>query len=1133
MRRYLTSQRLAGLRPALLALGLAAALLLAWQLAPLAGDLGAPLGLPELRWAAVAAVLVVAALASGWRAWRSARRQQGLLHGLAGAGEAGGDAEVALIDQRFGQALAQLRRWRAGGRSRWRAALAGRPRLYQLPWYVIIGAPGAGKTTALVNSGLEFPLADRMGRQALRGIGGTRHCDWWFTSEAVLIDTAGRYTTHDSDAAADRTAWQGFLQLLARYRPRRPLNGVLLTLSASDLLAFDAAQRRAHAGALRQRIDELQTALRIRLPVYLLVTKTDLLAGFVECFADLEPEERAQVWGVTFPHGARRDDDPAVRIASDLAGLEKRLGEHLIERLHAESDLDRRVAAAGFPAQWRLLRDALLDAVPALLAPATAGGAAPMLRGVYFTSGTQEGTPVDRALGAVARTLGLAGAVAPARRGGKAFFVTRLLRDVVFAEAGLAGTHQARDRGRRWLEGAAVAAGVLVVAAGVALALQAGRRNAAHIDAVRAELAPLQQAAERVRRAPRDDLVTLLPVLETLERLGEGGAPAFALPGLDRAEMLAASARAAQQRMLHDTLLPRLGARLEDRLRQPQGQGVQAVYEALRAYLMLFDGAHFDAGALSASLAADWEATWPASVTPMQRAGLRRQLDLLLAGGEVGTAPRADPAVVAQARQAIAGVPLAERAWRRLQQLEPAGAAAAPLTLDAAAGPAARRVFVRASGRPIDLTLPALYSRAAYTGGFQRHAREVLAQFDAERDWVMGGTAPAGGPEALAALEQRYLADYAARWDDWLQDLRLRRPADLADGAALAAALGRPDSPLVALMRTAVRETSLEALPPHAGASAERFAALRRFVEVQPPAAERLQAQLARLGDQLAAATKAAQGAGAATSLDALPALGALAAEAPPPVRGMVDDLLGAVSAPAFAAARAPLARQVASELAPACKRLAEGRYPLARGAREELSREDFARLFAAGGLIDGFFQRQVAPLADVSTRPWRWQGASEGAEGLSPFMRAQAIRDAWFRDGGRQFGLRFELRLLELDPALAEFALDIDGQVARFKRDQKAAFSLQWPGAQDSRRIALQVTPAAGGAPSTHAFEGPWALLRLLDRVRVVPGATPDRAELRFDVEGRLARFELKSATPVNPLLREPLEQFACPQRL
>ena len=69
--------------------------------------------------------------------------------------------------------------------------------LYDLPWYLLIGPPGSGKTTALINSGLKFPLLRGATPAAIAGVGGTRYCDWWFSEEAVLIDTAGRYTTQD------------------------------------------------------------------------------------------------------------------------------------------------------------------------------------------------------------------------------------------------------------------------------------------------------------------------------------------------------------------------------------------------------------------------------------------------------------------------------------------------------------------------------------------------------------------------------------------------------------------------------------------------------------------------------------------------------------------------------------------------------------------------------------------------------------------------------------------------------------------------------------------------------------------------------------------------------------------------
>jgi type VI secretion system protein ImpL len=226
----------------------------------------------------------------------------------------------------------------------------------------------------------------------------------------------------------------------------------------------------------------------------------------------------------------------------------------------------------------------------------------------------------------------------------------------------------------------------------------------------------------------------------------------------------------------------------------------------------------------------------------------------------------------------------------------------------------------------------------------------------------------------------------------------------------------------------------------------------------------------------------------------------------------------------------------LAVELATPCTRSVAGRYPLVRSSSEEMSREEFARTFGAGGLVDGFFQRQLAPYVDTSARPWTFRtDAARGAEtteSLQQFQRAQAIRDAFFRDAGR-FGLRLEFRLIELDPGIGQFTLDVDGQVLRFRRDARAAQSVQWPGPASPGRVQLQLTPTGAGAASVHAFEGPWALFRLFDHVRVEPGSVPGRALLLFDVEGRKARFEVRSALPLNPVQRQELEQFRCPHQL
>src|ERR1700754_2833645 len=173
------------------------------------GPLLAPLEGWAPRLAMVLAILL-AWLAAGFVAGRRRRRRdREVAEGIV-AGNAA-EEEAAALRERFTAAL------RLVGRTRF-----SRGYLHQRPWYAIIGPPGAGKTTALMNAGLKFPLAGELGHDPLRGVGGTRYCDWWFTDDAVLIDTAGRYTTQDSNTGVDRAGWDAFLDMLKETRSRQP-----------------------------------------------------------------------------------------------------------------------------------------------------------------------------------------------------------------------------------------------------------------------------------------------------------------------------------------------------------------------------------------------------------------------------------------------------------------------------------------------------------------------------------------------------------------------------------------------------------------------------------------------------------------------------------------------------------------------------------------------------------------------------------------------------------------------------------------------------------------------------------------------------------------------------------------------
>ena len=538
--------------------------------------------------------------------------------------------------------------------------------VYELPWYVIIGPPGAGKTTALHNCGLHFPVAQELGSAPLRGIGGTRTTDWWFTDRAVLIDTAGRYTTQDTHEAADAKAWNGFLDLLKRYRPRQPLTGVIVALPIPDLLAADESEIQAHAKAVRSRINEIGQKFGVRTPVYVLLTKADLLAGFTEFFDDLDATGREQVWGHTF---TLRTDAKAETEAADAGkafdALIGRLNDRLLARVQAERDIQRRGLIFGFPQQVAALREPL-QALLQTIARETRFEPAPLMRGFYFASGAQFGRPIDRLLSSLSATFGVTATAtggAPAGKG-RSYFLQDLLNKVIFAEAALAGRDPLTERRRERLKMGIVAGGATLV-----LLLSIGWiygyiANARLIHGLAVRSAKL---AEDARGLPQgnvtdSDVTSVLTVLDEARGLPFASTAPKALRsagfsfGLGQDHVLRPQVDGAYLNLLNHLMLPRLILGVEDRLRAlvsaPAGGADTRteVYGLLRIYLMLgrAPGAPLERGQIGAWFANSWAERFPGEEDNPLRADLSAHLGSLLANHL--TPPTLDATLIAAAR---------------------------------------------------------------------------------------------------------------------------------------------------------------------------------------------------------------------------------------------------------------------------------------------------------------------------------------------------------------------------------------------------------------------------------------------------------------------------------------------------
>jgi len=602
---------------ALAGIGLLAFAVLVWFAGPLAVLGGeAPLASPQAR-ALVVAVFTLQYLAQKlWNGWRARRTNERVVSALKPAAGPEFSAEAVQLRERFASALAELRRARFGARGGYWSSWSwkfGRSYLYQLPWYMIVGAPGAGKTTALLNSGLSFPLAGKLGPGPVRGVGGTRNCDWWFTDRAVLIDTAGRYTTHESDRVGDRQAWEVFLRLLRRARPRRPLNGVLVAVSLSDLLGFTDEQLAEHAHVLRERLDELQSALRVHLPVYILLTKCDLLPGFVDWFGVFDRKEREQVWGVTFELRAADPADAAAEFTASFERLVNRLLDGLVERLQAERDPQRRARIFSLPRQLRALSEPLAVLVRGVCAASGSDAAedATCLRGVYLSSGTQQGTPIDRMLWAFGRELGLERQILPPNPStAKSFFLFRLLTDVVFPEAELSGRAPRRQQWQRRLRLASVVSIQRFVLMFAWWWVNGYFRSADDRAWLDEEVNSARSVVDAMPTRAGPDPRALLPALNAMRALARarvratGPTELLDIGARSRRE-LAAAVRGAYDRMLLGPFQGRIGKAIDATLRAGVDMNLQ--YEALKAFAMLSDAAHFDATGLKVFVMSYWD----------------------------------------------------------------------------------------------------------------------------------------------------------------------------------------------------------------------------------------------------------------------------------------------------------------------------------------------------------------------------------------------------------------------------------------------------------------------------------------------------------------------------------------------
>ena len=817
LKRYLLS------RAGSTAVGLVILIGLIWFAGPM-------VGLKSVIWRLViiGTIVLIAALylLIGW--WIARSRGEKFRKELEAQGDAdeSRQAEIQALREKMDEAVASLKTSGLGVKHRGSAAL------YALPWYMIIGPSAAGKSTLLRNSGLHFPYSHSDDID-IRGFGGTRNCDWWFSDEAVILDTAGRYTTEEND----REEWQAFLGLLKKYRRRMPLNGVMVAISLADILTADEESLEWHVKVIRDRIQELIEQLGFMFPIYIVFTKTDLLNGFEAFFGELSENERNQIWGM-FLTDFDDEADPAATVAARLEDLYVRLCEMRLHKLSMQRKQEIKSEIFDFPAQFQAASEKLIEFI-SLLFKENPYQETPNFKGVYFTSGTQEGMPLQRVVGNLRQAFGYVSPeeAANIEKADKSYFINRLLKDVIFREPVAFGKNRRRHMISRWMKTSAIVGGVATIVASITLLSTSFTSNSLLIDEGVERVERLAKVAGNDRAEPGDFYLALADVYEQYATLKgyRDNMPWHLRLGIYRADEQIEPLEQVLVRSLESRFLEPVARLMETRLRDyadrwrkvrnedESAKLRQEYYDTLKVYLMLSNPSRLDIEQALPVLLANWKgvmapkdgsdvhrkiAQIPAStlegmvhlyLTDMKRPSS----DLLAAASWSG-----DDAIVETARNLLRTPPNADLLYAQLRNKG-----------KVMLGTTNFKQLIKGRGNSYLQSLeelPLVFTRRGWERYVSREIRTVVNSAS-RGDWVLGTESvnialdeAAGSddesinPELMHELETEirklYFEEYANAWFDFLGSIQVRPFVSIADAANKLLLISRTDGPVAELM---------------------------------------------------------------------------------------------------------------------------------------------------------------------------------------------------------------------------------------------------------------------------------------------------------------------------------------------
>lgn len=1027
-----------------------------------------------------------------------------------------------LNKQYFSNALKKAAR-QSGG-SRW---------LYQKPWYIVLGAPAAGKTSLVLNSKLIFPFAEQNTNCISDTVAGEQFYECWVTEEAVFLDIS-RYQNnlpHNTEwnTEENNAAWFDIIKLLKQYKGKEAISGVILAVSLPDLLSVPEEENQSFVMAASERALQLAEKFNIEMPLHVFFTKCDELMGFEESFACLDVEERSQPFGFNLPVNIATRAELAEFIKVRFEYLAMQLKQYALLRDAQESNGVNKKRIYFFPYQFHLLEKKVVRFFEDLISSQNAAENL-KLRGAYFCSSQQSGVANHFLRDAVFNNFNLNFSTpTTVSKDNKSYFIKATFEKVIFLEAGwLIYSKKFIAQMRRQYKWRCLLA-FLVMLLGCGWLVANYWQSEMGIKKIAAYLNIYTTELQKVNLNDNDP-VTLLPALNALNQarsvcIQNQKKWFFYLQLLQGEAKVCQSVTRVFNYSLLQTFVSYLPARLVVLLQTYQNNPL-LLAQALQSYLALND--HKDIQSIQTTINYDWKKN--AKVPAQSLQALENYLDYFLKN-LLPVIP-IDQNLVSQVKQELLDANFVNDVYELIKQ------EAAKNNSDLI------KQWPENFDQVFELkdkvfNIPALYTADGYLNLYLKISAKVIPAV-ANSIWLSGLGHRYSSLEQLeanltSAVTLLYAQDYINHWQSFLDNFQVIPFNNLDQAVTALKALSGTFSPIqIILNLTANNTANIKTI----SEITQQFATLNALNSSTDP---KKPAPISAITTSFVkpyaylltllqnpnpehAEFQATQTLFSAKPPAAVTTLLSEASSAPVPVKTWLYAIANNIWQALLNDTSRYINNAWQTKVLNPYQRNLSCCYPVNKKASREISLQALTDFFGPTGTLNQFFQNYLKTFVDPAQIPLQYltaygQTLKKAEATLTQYEKLQGASSLFFPKNAQTPTVVFTITPLLLDGNSTSVTMQLGVTNIMYQHGPQASTTFAWPATDSTQQIVLSFTDFQGNTTRV-VFSGVWAWFRLLNSATKYVVKDSDHVVFTFNQNGHAASFEV-SATNLVQLLK------------